>query len=175
LEVNVTKAPDSRLITDGYDPHNTDAIKRWLTAWPRFHVHFTRISVSWQERVEGRFSKAAERCIHRGTHRSTPFLDQAIRQLIDLNTEDLRPFVLTEAADDILASLERIGRRSSPSGHSPSALLSAFPYFQRSAEGHSTHALDRSRDPNRDRADQHALDHRGEPRRDPQGHASRAR
>ncbi|MFO0144716.1 MAG: IS630 family transposase, partial [Betaproteobacteria bacterium] len=56
-------------------------------------------------------------CIRRGTHRSTQALEKSIRQYVDLNNQDPKPFVWTKSADDILASIERFCLRPSQSGH----------------------------------------------------------
>jgi transposase len=65
---------DIHLVMDNYGTHKTDAIKRWLAVRSRFHVHFTPISASWLNQVERWFSTLTERCIRRGTHRSTQAL-----------------------------------------------------------------------------------------------------
>ncbi len=49
----------------------------------------------------------AERCIRRGTHRTTQVLEKTIRQYVDLNNEDPKPFVWTASANDILAKVTR--------------------------------------------------------------------
>ncbi|MFN9010968.1 MAG: IS630 family transposase, partial [Betaproteobacteria bacterium] len=44
-------------------------------------------------------------------------LEKSIRQYVDLNNQDPKPFVWTKSADDILASIERFCLRPSQSGH----------------------------------------------------------
>lgn len=117
VEANVPPALDIHLVMDNYGTHKTDAIKRWLAARPRFHVHFTPTSASWLNQVERWFCTLTERCIRRGTHRSTQALEKSIRQYVDLNNQDPKPFVWTKSADDILASIERFCLRPSQSGH----------------------------------------------------------
>jgi hypothetical protein len=80
-------------------------------------VHFTPTSASWLNQVERWFCTLTERCIRRGTHRSTQALEKSIRQYVDLNNQDPKPFVWTKSADDILASIERFCLRTSQSGH----------------------------------------------------------
>jgi transposase len=70
---------DIHLVMDNYGTHKTDAIKRWLAARPGFHVHFTPTSASWLNQVERWFSTLTERCIRRGTHRSTQSLEKSKR------------------------------------------------------------------------------------------------
>jgi transposase len=43
---------DLHLIVDNYATHKTPAVKRWLKAHPRFHLHFTPTSASWLNMVE---------------------------------------------------------------------------------------------------------------------------
>jgi transposase len=117
IEANVPQALDIHLVMDNYGTHKTAAIKRWLAARPRFHVHFTPTSASWLNQVERWFSTLTERCIRRGTHRSTQELERAIRTYLDVNNSEPKPFSWSKTADDILASIERFCLRISQSGH----------------------------------------------------------
>lgn len=117
VEANVPVALDIHLVMDNYGTHKTDAIKRWLLARPRFHVHFTPTSASWLNQVERWFATLTERCIRRGTHRSTQALEKCIRAYVELNNEEPRPFSWTKTADEILATIERFCLRTSRSGH----------------------------------------------------------
>jgi transposase len=47
---------DLHLIVDNYPTHKTPAVKRWLKAHPRFHLHFTPSSASWLNMVERFFA-----------------------------------------------------------------------------------------------------------------------
>ena len=38
---------DLHLVVDNYATHKTPAVKRWVKAHPRFHLHFTPTSASW--------------------------------------------------------------------------------------------------------------------------------
>ena len=117
VEANVPATFDIHLVMDNYGTHKTDAIKRWLLARPRFHVHFTPTSASWLNQVERWFATLTERCIRRGTHRSTQALEKSIRAYVDLNNQEPQPFSWTKTADKILASIERFCLRTSRSGH----------------------------------------------------------
>ena len=117
IEANVPQKLDIHLVMDNYGTHKTDTIKRWLAARPRFHVHFTPTSASWLNQVERWFSTLTERCIRRGTHRSTRELERAIRTYLDVNNSEPKPFSWSKTADDILASIERFCLRISQSGH----------------------------------------------------------
>jgi hypothetical protein len=80
-------------------------------------VHFTPTSASWLKQAERSFFTFTERCIRRGTHRSAQALEKSIRQYVDLNNEESKPFVWTKTADDIQASIERFCLRTSHSAH----------------------------------------------------------
>ena len=117
IEANVPAQLDVHLVMDNYGTHKTPAVKAWFARHPRFHVHFTPTSASWLNQVERWFATLTEKYIRRGTHRSTRQLEQAIRQYLELNNSDPKPFVWIKSADDILASIERFCLRISNSGH----------------------------------------------------------
>src|SRR5579875_794561 len=68
------------LILDNYSTHKTPAIRRWLTAHPRFHLHFTPTGASWLNLVERWFAELTARKLRRGVHRSVRRLEQAINR-----------------------------------------------------------------------------------------------
>src|SRR4051794_3486587 len=117
IEANVPPHLDVHLVMDNYGTHKTSSINTWLARHPRFHAHFTPTSASWINQVERWFATLSETYIRRGTHRSTRQLEQAIRQYIQINNTDPRPFNWTKSADDILASVKRFCLRISNSGH----------------------------------------------------------
>jgi transposase len=113
----VPKDLDVHLVLDNYATHKTPAIQRWLLKRPRFHVHFTPTGASWLNLVERWFATLTERCIRRGTHRSTRQLRKAIKEYLAVNNKDPKPFTWTKSADDIFASVARYCERISDSGH----------------------------------------------------------
>ncbi|WP_168788156.1 IS630 family transposase [Paraburkholderia aromaticivorans] len=117
IEANVPPQLDVHLVMGNYGTHKTSSINTWLARHPRFHAHFTPTSASWINQVERWFATLSETYIRRGTHRSTRQLEQAIRQYIQINNTDPRPFNWTKSADDILASVKRFCLRISNSGH----------------------------------------------------------
>lgn len=117
IELNVPPVLDIHLVMDNYGTHKTPAIKNWLARHPRFQVHFTPTSASWLNQVERWFATLTQKCIRRGTHRSTRQLVQAIRHYIKNNNDNPKPFVWSKSADDILASVERFCLRTSNSRH----------------------------------------------------------
>jgi len=117
IEANVPAQLDIHLVMDSYGTHKTPAIKAWFARNPRFHVHFTPTSASWLNQVERWFATLTEKYIRRGTHRSTRQLETAIKQYLDINNANPKPFAWVKSADDILASIERFCLRISNSGH----------------------------------------------------------
>ena len=53
--------------------------------------------------VERWFAELTTKQIRRGSHRSVPELERAIREFIDANNAEPKPFVWTKSADEILA------------------------------------------------------------------------
>jgi transposase len=117
IEAHVPSELDVHLVMDNYGTHKTPSIRSWFARNPRFHVHFTPTSASWLNQVERWFATLTEKYIRRGTHRSTRQLEQAIRQYLDINNAQPKPFVWAKTADDILASIERFCLRISNSRH----------------------------------------------------------
>jgi transposase len=105
------------LVLDNYATHKTPAIRRWLAAHPRFHLHFTPTSASWLNLVERLFAELTNKKLRRGTHRSVRALNADIRDWIAHWNENPRPYVWTKTADQILESLTMYCDRISDSGH----------------------------------------------------------
>ena len=108
---------DVHIVIDNHSTHKTPAIKKWLLAHPRFHVHFTPTSSSWLNLVERWFGEITEKWIRRGTHRSVKELANSITQWVGAWNEDPRPYVWHKTADEILDSLSGYLTRISDSGH----------------------------------------------------------
>ena len=117
IEANVPAQLDIHLVMDNYGTHKTPTIKAWFARHPRLHVHFTPTSASWLNQVERWFATLTEKYIRRGTHRSTRQLETAIKQYLNINNANPKPFTWVKSADDILASIERFCLRISNSGH----------------------------------------------------------
>ncbi|MCA1701708.1 MAG: IS630 family transposase, partial [Actinobacteria bacterium] len=105
------------LILDNASTHKTPAIKNWLTAHPRFVVHFTPTSSSWLNLVERWFSELTTKKLRRATHRSVRQLNTDIRTWIDTWNDDPKPFVWTKTADQILDSTATYCNRINESRH----------------------------------------------------------
>ena len=117
IEAAVPEQIDVHLVLDNYATHKTPAIQRWLVKRPRFHVHFTPTSASWLNLVERWFAEITQRCIRRGTFRSTQELEMTIRDYLALNNQQPTPFAWTKSADEILRSIARFCKRISETGH----------------------------------------------------------
>jgi len=115
IENEVPKELEVHLVLDNYATHKTPAIKNWLVAHPRFHLHFTPTSSSWLNLVERFFSELTTKKIRRGTHRSVVSLERDIRAWIATWNENPRPYVWVKTADEILESLARYCQRISDS------------------------------------------------------------
>ena len=85
-------------------------VKRWLARRPRFHVHFTPISASWINAVEGLFATLTKRDLKRGVFRSVIELNQAIQDYLNPHNADPKPFRWTAPADTIIGKHQR-GKR----------------------------------------------------------------
>lgn len=117
IERQVPPDLDVHLVMDNASTHKTPAIRRWLLARPRFHIHFTPTSSSWLNQVERWFATLTQKQLRRGVHRSTRALESSIREYLTNYNEDPRPFRWTKTADEILDSVRRFCLRTSNSGH----------------------------------------------------------
>src|SRR6266540_167057 len=113
----VPAALDVQVICEDSSTHKTPAIRRWLVAHPRFHVHFTPTYSSWLNLVERWFAELTTKWLRRGSHRSVPELTRSIQAWIDTWNDAPRPFVWTKTADQILDSITRYLQPISNSGH----------------------------------------------------------
>ena len=108
---------DVHVILDNSSTHKTPAIQKWLTAHPRFVLHFTPTSSSWLNLVERWFAELTTKKLRRGAHRSVRDLNADIRAWMTSWNEDPRPYVWTKTADQILESITRYCTRINESGH----------------------------------------------------------
>jgi hypothetical protein len=104
-----TRTPnlDLHLIVDNYATHKTPAVKRWLKAHPRFHLHFTPTSASWLNMVERFFAEITRNRIRRGAFTSVSELKSAIMEYLENHNADPKPFVWTKSAGEILEKVAR--------------------------------------------------------------------
>lgn len=98
---------DLHLVVDNYATHKTPAVKRWLKAHPRFHLHFTPTSSSWLNMVERFFAEITRNRIRRGVFKSVAELKAAITDYLEKYNADPKPFVWTKSAGQILEKVAR--------------------------------------------------------------------
>jgi transposase len=98
---------DLHLIVDNYATHKTPAVKRWLKAHPRFHLHFTPTSASWLNMVERFFAEITRKRIRRGVFKSVAVLKGAIIEYLENHNADPMPFIWTKSAGEILEKVAR--------------------------------------------------------------------
>jgi transposase len=117
LDREVPTELEVHLVLDNSSTHKTPAIQRWLTAHPRFVLHFTPTSSSWLNLVERWFAELTTKKLRRGAHRSVRQLNADIRAWIKTWNDNPRPFVWTKTADEILDSIARYCTRINESRH----------------------------------------------------------
>ena len=61
IDAEVPADLDCHVVLDNASTHKTPAVKRWLTAHPRFVLHFTPTSASWLNLVERLFAELPPR------------------------------------------------------------------------------------------------------------------
>src|SRR5215471_5964530 len=88
IDRNTPAELDLHLICDNYATHKTPAIKTWLAAHSRFHLHFTPTSGSWLNLVERWFAELTRRKLRRSTHRSVKALEDDVNAWIAAWNED---------------------------------------------------------------------------------------
>jgi len=98
---------DLHLIVDNYGSHKTVKVKKWLSAHPRFHLHFTPTSASWMNMVERFFSELTTKRIRRGIFRTVAELEEAITDYLAAHKDNPRIFVWVKDADTILSKVEK--------------------------------------------------------------------
>jgi transposase len=101
---------DIHVILDNLTAHMTDEVDRWVRGHPRFHLHLTPTRSSWLNAVEGWFSKLTNKGLKRGSFRSVPELQRAIRAYGDSQNSASIPFVWTKSTEEILRKISKIRR-----------------------------------------------------------------
>jgi len=117
IDAEVPDDLDVHLVCDNYGTHKSPAIRTWLAAHPRFHIHYTPTYSSWLNQVERWFAYLTEQLLQRSDHRSVQALEKDIRAWIKAWNENPRPFIWTKSAEEILASLGRLLERINGAGH----------------------------------------------------------
>ena len=103
----VARGKQIHLILDNYGTHTHPDVKVWLTAHPRFHLHFTPTSSSWLNLVERWFRELTTKRLKRGSFASVGDLVEAIESYIAHHNADPKPFTWTKTADEIIKKVRR--------------------------------------------------------------------
>jgi len=117
LDKQVPADLDVHLICDNYSTHKSPTITTWLTAHPRFHMHFTPTYSSWLNQVERWFGLLTDQKLRRGAHKSIYALERDIRDWITNWNDDPKPFTWTKTSDEILERLASYLQRIPGAGH----------------------------------------------------------
>ncbi|MFQ5792603.1 MAG: IS630 family transposase [Acidobacteriota bacterium] len=108
IDQNVPKSLDVHLVIDNYVSHKHAKVRRWLSARPRYHVHYTPTYSSWLNQVEIWFNIITQRAIRRGTFRNVKDLTTNIERFVKAYNKNSSPFAWTATADSILEKLTRL-------------------------------------------------------------------
>ena len=92
---------------DNYGTYKHPEVKKWLSARPRYHVHFTPTSSSWLNQIERWFAEITRKRIRRGTFRSVRDLIKAIHDYIRICNRNPRPFQLVATASGIIRKVNK--------------------------------------------------------------------
>ena len=117
IDRNVPEDLEVHLIMDNYSAHKTEKVKNWFLRHRRYTCHFTPTSSSWLNQVERFFAALTMHQLRRGTHRSVQAVERAIRDYLDHHNQDPKPFKWTKSAEDIIASIDNIVKRTNLTGH----------------------------------------------------------
>ncbi len=115
IDERVPQEIDVHLVLDNYGTHKTPRVRRWLARRPRFYVHFTPTYASWMNLVERLFGEVTNKAVRRGSHRSVGELERAVNAYLE--AREVKPFIWTKTADEILASVRRFCVATSGGGH----------------------------------------------------------
>ena len=107
IDLRTPAGLDLHLIVDNYATHKTPAVRRWLKAHPRFHLHFTPTSASWLNMVERFFAEITRKRIRRGAFNSVAELKRVILEYLENHNANPKPFIWTKSAGQILEKVAR--------------------------------------------------------------------
>jgi transposase len=117
IDTEVPAHLDVHVIADNYGTHKSPTIVKWLSAHPRFHMHFTPTYSSWINQVERLFAYVTADLLQRSDHRSVQALEADLRNWVKAWNENPKPFIWTKTAEQILESIARLLQRTTGAGH----------------------------------------------------------
>jgi transposase len=88
IVVNQPRGKEIHVIADNLSAHKTNAVKAFLAAHPKVHLHFTPTYSSWLNQVELWFSKIERDVIARGVFTSVPDLKRKLMRYIRVYNKD---------------------------------------------------------------------------------------
>ena len=98
------------LIMVNYATHETDKVREWLAARPRYQIRFTPTSWSWLKLVERFLSTLSKKWFKRKRYVSFINLEASIECYLEIYNQNPKPFRWQKKAEDILASAARAAR-----------------------------------------------------------------
>jgi transposase len=107
IDQSVESDLEIHLVLDNYGTHKHPEVKKWLTARPRYHVHFTPTSSSWINQIERWFAEITRKRIRRGTFHSVRDLITAIHDYIRLYNKNPQPFRWVASASRIIRKVHK--------------------------------------------------------------------
>ena len=108
IERAVPAGSTIHVILDNYAALKHEKVQAWLARHPRWTFHFTPISCSWLNAVEGFFAKLTRRRLKHGVFHSVGDLQAAINRFVgEYNVCDVKPFIWRANPDDIIAARNR--------------------------------------------------------------------
>jgi transposase len=111
IEAAVPAGKLIHVILDKYGTHKHPKVRAWLARHPRWIFHFTPISASWMNAVEGFFSALTRRRLKRGSFSGIVDLQAAINRYIAEHNDRPKSFVWTKPA----AILNAVNGNAAPS------------------------------------------------------------
>jgi transposase len=107
VEAQVPARKTIHAVVDNYATHKHPKVQKWLTRHPRWTFHFTPISASWLNAVEGFFAKLTKRRLKRGVFLSVVDLQAAINRFVLDHNAEPKPFIWTADPDKIIQAVSR--------------------------------------------------------------------
>jgi len=121
IERSVPKRRAIHLVLDNYGTHKHPLVREWFASHPRYHLHFTPTSSSWQNQIERWFAEITRKRIRRGTFRSVSELIAAINEYIQTYNQNPQPLQWVASAGRIIRKVHKYKRTFKISGERASA------------------------------------------------------
>ena len=107
IKAQVPTRKEIHAIVDNYATHKHPKLRQWLARDPRWTFHFTPISASWLNAVEGFFAKLTRRHLKRGVFRSVVDRQIAINRFVAETNNNPKRFTWTADPAKIIAAVRR--------------------------------------------------------------------